>query len=244
MAFDSGSISASAQLDLDAFRSQMRQLEGFLQQAGRQMEALPVAQPRIDTARLQQSADQARATLGQVATNLGAIPVGVPRLDVAPLKGAAADPDKSGEFRATEAAANVLGLQVQSLEIRGPGDVESVLELAIRTRADVFTALANPVTISRRRTIVDFANKNQQPAIYNDRAWVQDGSLMAYGANPYAVIGRAAYYVDRILKGTSPADLPVEQPMRFDFIVNMRTARELGITFPHEVALQITEVIE
>jgi putative tryptophan/tyrosine transport system substrate-binding protein len=154
------------------------------------------------------------------------------------------DPDKLGEFRATEVAANLLGLRVQSLEIRGPGDVEAVLDAASRERADVFTALANPVTISRRKAIVEFANKHRQPGIYNDRAWVQDGGLMGYGANPYAVIGRAAYYVDRILRGAKPSDLPVEQPMLFDFVVNMKTAQALGITFPNEIMLQVTEVIQ
>jgi putative ABC transport system substrate-binding protein len=156
----------------------------------------------------------------------------------------ATDPDKLGEFRAMEAAAGLLGLQVQSLEVRGPGDVETVLDAASRERADVFTALANPVTISRRRAIVEFANKNRQPGIYNDRAWVQDGGLMGYGANPSAVIGRAAYYVDRILKGTRPADLPIEQPMTFDFIVNLKTAAALGITLPNEIMLQVTDVIQ
>ncbi len=156
----------------------------------------------------------------------------------------ATDPDKFGEFRATEAAANLLGLRVESLEVYGPGEVESVLDAASSAQADVFTALANSVTISRRKTIVEFANKNGLPAIYNDRAWVQDGGLMSYGANPSAVISRAAYYVDRILKGAKPADLPIEQPMRFDFVVNLKTARELGITFPQEILLQVTEVIQ
>jgi putative ABC transport system substrate-binding protein len=154
------------------------------------------------------------------------------------------DPDKRGEYRATEAAAYILGLQVRSLEVRSPGDVEQVLSAASSERADVFTALANPVTISQRKTIVDFVNRDRQPSIYNDRAWVQDGGLMAYGANPYAVIGRAAYYVDRILKGAQPADLPVEQPREFDFIINLKTAQALGLAIPQHVLLQATEIIQ
>jgi putative ABC transport system substrate-binding protein len=80
--------------------------------------------------------------------------------------------------------------------------------------------------------------------MYATKTSVDAGGLMAYGPSARAIFRRAAYYVDRILKGTKPADLPIEQPMRFDFDVNMKTARELGITIPHEVALQITEVIE
>jgi putative ABC transport system substrate-binding protein len=82
------------------------------------------------------------------------------------------------------------------------------------------------------------------PAIYPYREFVEAGGLMSYGPSLPAMFGRAAHYVDRILKGTKPADLPVEQPMIFDFIVNMKTARELGITFPPEIQLQITDVIE
>jgi putative tryptophan/tyrosine transport system substrate-binding protein len=156
----------------------------------------------------------------------------------------ATDPDKLGEYRATEAAATVLGLQVRSLEVRDPGDIAPVLSAASSERADVFTALANPVTISQRKPIVDVVNRNRQPSIYNDRAWVQDGGLMSYGANPFAVIGRAAYYVDRILKGTKPADLPVEQPAVFDFFINLQTAQALGLTIPQHVLLQATEVIQ
>jgi putative ABC transport system substrate-binding protein len=80
--------------------------------------------------------------------------------------------------------------------------------------------------------------------MYWERRAVQAGGLMAYGANLAALVHRAAYYVDRILKGAKPADLPVEQPMTFDFVVNMKTARELGITFPDEIMLQVTEVVE
>jgi putative ABC transport system substrate-binding protein len=154
------------------------------------------------------------------------------------------DPDKAGEFRATEAAARFLGLQVQPLGVRGVDDVEGALEAARTDPADVLTALANPTTVARRKLIVDFANANRQPSIYNDRLWVQDGGLMAYGANPYALFGRAAYYVDRILKGARPADLPVEQPSTFDFIVNLHTARTLGLTIPPQVLAQATEVVQ
>jgi putative ABC transport system substrate-binding protein len=91
---------------------------------------------------------------------------------------------------------------------------------------------------------VGLAAQSRLPVMYNQRQFVDAGGLMAYGPNIYTLFRRAAYYVDRILKGTSPADLPVEQPMTFDFVVNLNTARELGITFPQEIMLQVTEVVQ
>jgi putative ABC transport system substrate-binding protein len=91
---------------------------------------------------------------------------------------------------------------------------------------------------------VDFAAQNGLPGVYNDKSWGTAGGLLSYGPNYPAIYRRAAYYVDRILKGAKPADLPVEQPMTFDFVVNMKTARELGLTFPNEILLQVTEVIQ
>jgi putative ABC transport system substrate-binding protein len=148
------------------------------------------------------------------------------------------------QWTETRDAAQMLGVQLQSLEVQDPDDIERVLEATSRERLDALIVVhSGPVTL-RRAQIIDFAAKSRLPAIYGFREYVEAGGLIAYGPNLPDMYRRAAYYVDRILKGTKPADLPVEQPMRFDFVVNMRTARELGITFPHEVALQITEVIE
>jgi putative tryptophan/tyrosine transport system substrate-binding protein len=91
---------------------------------------------------------------------------------------------------------------------------------------------------------VDFAAKHRLPAMYTSQDFVEAGGLLAYAASRVAVYRRAAYYVDRILKGAKPADLPVEQPMTFDFVVNLKTAAALGITFPNEIMLQVTEVIQ
>jgi len=92
--------------------------------------------------------------------------------------------------------------------------------------------------------IVALAAQSRLPTMYSERVFVEAGGLMAYTANLTETFRRAAAYVDRILKGTKPADLPVEQPMTFDFVVNLKTARELGITFPNEIMLQVTEVIQ
>jgi putative ABC transport system substrate-binding protein len=102
----------------------------------------------------------------------------------------------------------------------------------------------SPPILHQIGQLFDFAAKNRLPVLAGSREFVEAGALMSYGASRIANYRRAAYYVDRILKGAKPADLPVEQPMLFDFVVNMKTACELGITFPQEILLQITEVVE
>ena len=111
-------------------------------------------------------------------------------------------------------------------------------------RAEALVTFGGGPTITRRAPILEFARTNRLPAMYDRGLYVQEGGLMAYGPNEAGQFYRAAYYVDRILRGAKPADLPVEQPMVLDFVVNMKTARDLGITFPNEILLQITEVID
>jgi putative tryptophan/tyrosine transport system substrate-binding protein len=152
--------------------------------------------------------------------------------------------DLAAEFRETEAAAQTLGLQLQSLEVRGEDDFERAFAEAIGERADALVLLADFLTTGNAERIVPLAARSRLPTMYEYREWVSTGGLMAYGPSQVDQVRRAAYYVDRILKGAKPADLPVEQPMTFDFVVNMKTARELGITFPNEIMLQVTEVIE
>jgi putative ABC transport system substrate-binding protein len=116
---------------------------------------------------------------------------------------------------------------------------------AAAEHAEALVVLTNTLTASRmRRPILDLVARSRLPAMYEDQDWVRDGALMAYGPSVPAMWYRAAYYVDRILKGANPADLPIEQPMRFDFVVNLTTARKLGVTFPNEIMLQVTEVIQ
>jgi putative ABC transport system substrate-binding protein len=156
-------------------------------------------------------------------------------------------PDDVGSaiaWRETQIAAQQLGLRLQSLEVRVPEDLSGVLDAALAEHADALIALPNPLLVVHAQRIADFAVQNRLPTMVAARPAVEAGGLMTYGPNSAAMHRRAAYYVDRILKGTKPADLPVEQPMTFDFVVNMKTARELGITFPNEIMLQVTEVIE
>jgi putative tryptophan/tyrosine transport system substrate-binding protein len=142
-----------------------------------------------------------------------------------------------------QAATQTLGVRLQVLEIRDVADYEAAFAAAGAEQADALM-VGGGITNRHRARIVSLAARARLPAMYPNSLFVRDAGLMAYGADMLASYRRAAAYVDKILKGTHPADLPVEQPMRFDFVVNMKTARELGITFPHEVALQITEVIE
>jgi putative ABC transport system substrate-binding protein len=117
-------------------------------------------------------------------------------------------------------------------------------ETAAREGADGLLMLPSQFLSREAARIVDLAARYRLPTMYTGRNFVDVGGLMAYGANVAHAYRRAAYYVDRILKGAKPADLPVEQPMTFDFVVNLKTAQALGITFPDEIMLQVTEVVQ
>jgi putative ABC transport system substrate-binding protein len=142
----------------------------------------------------------------------------------------------------TEAAARLLGIEPLLLEAPSGQDLEGLVERAVGQGAEALLAL--PGTLGYAAAIAQLGLRHGLPTMGVTGEFAVAGLLMSYGPNRGALLGRAAYYVDRILKGAKPADLPVEQPMTFEFVVNMKTARELGVTFPHEVALQITEVIE
>jgi putative ABC transport system substrate-binding protein len=155
------------------------------------------------------------------------------------------DPSSLAVWDGTVVAAGTVGVELQSIEVRSVEEFEQVAEAAARDRLDAVIlsggSLVNGMLPAR---IADFTRRHRLPSISGANGSVRAGGLMSYGPSTGASHRRAAYYVDRILKGTQPADLPVEQPMTFEFVVNMKTARELGITFPHEIQLQITEVIE
>jgi putative tryptophan/tyrosine transport system substrate-binding protein len=152
--------------------------------------------------------------------------------------------ERAYEFAETAAAAQALGLGLQSVELALGGDLESAFERILQGRAEALFLQGNLVNNRYRAEIGKFATAHRLPLMASRRAFVEAGMLMSYGADIPGMNRRAAYYVDRILKGTKPADLPVEQPMTFEFLVNMKTARELGITFPDEIMLQVTEVIQ
>jgi putative tryptophan/tyrosine transport system substrate-binding protein len=152
--------------------------------------------------------------------------------------------ERAFEFEETAAAAQALGLGLQSVELRSGGGLESAFASILQGRAEALFVQGNEVTNRHRPEIGDFATAHRLPTMAARRAFVEAGSLMSYGADFPAMNRRAAYYVDRILKGAKPADLPVEQPMTFEFVVNLKTAQALGITFPNEILLQVTEVLQ
>jgi len=146
-------------------------------------------------------------------------------------------------FRETEVAAEALGLEVLSLVLSGPDGLGAVQAATITGRADGLLGLPGPLLPQLRPQILDFTAQQRLPAMYAQVGWARDGGLMNYGASQAENYRRAAYYVDRILKGAKPADLPIEQPTVFDFVINLRTAQVLGITIPQSILQQATEVI-
>jgi len=156
----------------------------------------------------------------------------------------AANPYAVLNMRETEAAARTLGLQVQSVEVRGPDDIETGFSTAIRWRAGAFIVVDYPVTYLHRTRIADLAARNQLPAMYGFRQYAEAGGLMAFGTSLADLSRRAATYVDKILKGAKPADLPVEQPTQFELVINAKTAKALKLTIPPSVLLRADQVIE
>ena len=147
-----------------------------------------------------------------------------------------------GEKTAT--AAQSLGLTLLLAAVDAVQDFEPAFAAMQQQRADAVFCFDTPLTLGNRRRVVDFAALRRLPAVYALRAFAEAGGLMSYSADLAALSGRAASYVDKILKGADPGELPVEQPIRFEMVLNLKTAKALGITIPHSVMLRATEVIE
>jgi putative tryptophan/tyrosine transport system substrate-binding protein len=137
-----------------------------------------------------------------------------------------------------------LKLEVQSLEVRTPDDVNSALEAAVREKANALITVEDPLTVNYRRQIADFSAKNRLPTMSGLREYVDVGGLLSYGPALADLYRRAAGYVDKILKGTKPSELPVEQPTKFELVVNLKTARALGLTIPPDMLAIADAVIE
>ena len=147
-------------------------------------------------------------------------------------------------FKKIEVAARALGVQIQSLEARDPGEFQGVFEAATRERAGALITLRNPVIVRHRKRIAGLALENRLPAIYDDRAFVEVGGLMSYGTNLAALHRRAATFVDKILKGAKPADLPIEQAREFELVINLKTAKQIGVTIPPEVLYRADKIMK
>jgi putative ABC transport system substrate-binding protein len=153
-------------------------------------------------------------------------------------------PAKIPDFRETRAAAQALGLQLQPFEVRAPGEFAPVFASVTADRPDALLTLGSPTTVISRAQIIDFAARTRLPAMYDKKEFVIDGGLMAYIPSPVEQGRRTAAYVDKILKGAKPADLPIEQPTRFELIVNLKSATALGLTIPQSILARADEVIE
>jgi len=143
-----------------------------------------------------------------------------------------------------EIAAPTLGLEIQSLQVRSPSNFESAFKAAIASQARALQVLGSGLINSHRNRIIEFATKNRLPTMFADAADVEAGGLMSYGPNAPDLYRRAATYVDKILKGAKPADLPVEQPKKFDFVINLKAAKQIGLTIPPNVLARADKVIK
>jgi putative ABC transport system substrate-binding protein len=148
-------------------------------------------------------------------------------------------------FKEYEAAARTLKVQLQSLEVQGPNpDLEGAFQAAAKGRASALIPILSSLLFPYTKRIGDLAIKNRLPSMYESSTYIEAGGLMSYGANPVDQYRRAATYVDKILKGAKPADLPVEQPKKFEFVVNLKAAKQIGLTIPPNVLARADKVIK
>ncbi len=168
----------------------------------------------------------------------------VPKVSrVAILSWKPAGPDYAAERNELESAARAFGLQLEPVEVRGPDDLENAFSAMTRTNADAFMGMTDTRLARNRKRIVKLAVKNRLPAIFQGRVFAEVGGLMSYGTNRAEWRRRIAIYVDKILKGAKPGDLPVEQPTKFELVINLKTAKQIGVTIPPEILLQADKVI-
>jgi putative ABC transport system substrate-binding protein len=144
----------------------------------------------------------------------------------------------------SEVAARSLGIVLQPVEVRSAEDFAAAFQGALKSSADAFTTLPDPLIAAERKQIIDFTEKHRLPAIYPNSEFVERGGLMSYAPNFIDQYRRAASYVDRILKGAKPADLPIEQPTKFELLINLKTAKQIGLTIPPNVLARADRVIK
>jgi putative ABC transport system substrate-binding protein len=169
----------------------------------------------------------------------------VPKLSRVAVFGTSTRPGNAQQLKEVELAANAFGVQLQYLDILSPKDIETAFQAAVRERADgalwfVTGSIGNP----HRKKIADLAVSSQLPVMYFEPADVEAGGLMAYTVDFTDLDRRAATYVDKILKGRKPADLPVEQATKFEFVINLKTAKQIGLTIPQWTLMKANRVIE
>ena len=146
-------------------------------------------------------------------------------------------------FKEAELAALPLRLQLQSLEMRGPADYESAFQAATKGQAKALTVLSDALMFANRARILELAAIHRIPTMHTHSLWVEAGGLISYGTHFPDLYRRAAYYVGKILKGAKPAELPVEQPTKFELVINLKTAKQIGLTIPPSVLARADRVI-
>ena len=167
----------------------------------------------------------------------------VPRLGRVAVIGTSTRQGTAQTLKEMELAAGAFGVKLQYLDIQSPKDIETAFRVASKERADAVLVLQSPVLYSQRAQIADLALKSRLPAISSRREFVEDGGLMSYGVSTFDLDRRAAAYVDKILKGAKPAEIPVEQPKKFEFIINLKAAKQIGLTIPPNVLARADKVI-
>jgi putative ABC transport system substrate-binding protein len=168
----------------------------------------------------------------------------VPRLSRVAVFGTSTRPGNAQALKETELAAGVVEVKLQYLDVLSSKDVETAFRAASKGRADAVLVLQTPVLLSQRTQVVELAVKNRLPAMYYSTEFVEDRGLMSYGVSFTDLYRRAATYVDKILKGRNPADLPVEQPIKFELIINLKAAKQIGVTIPPNVLARADRVIK
>jgi putative ABC transport system substrate-binding protein len=169
----------------------------------------------------------------------------VSKLSRVAVFGTSTSSDNAQSLREVELAARALGVKLQYLDVLGPKDIATAFRAAVKERADaVLMIVEGAVALSRRTEIVELAVKSRLPVMYEREIYVEAGGLISYGVNRNALDRRAATYVDKILKGAKPADLPVEQPTKFEFIINLNAAKQISLTIPQSVLFRADRVIK
>jgi ABC-type uncharacterized transport system substrate-binding protein len=168
----------------------------------------------------------------------------LPKLSRLAVLGTSASPGMVQQLKETELAAGAFGMQFQFLDILDPKDIEAEFRAATKWRADAVLVLRGPVLTSQRTQVVELAVKSRLPATYPETEYVEAGGLMSYGVSNIDLFRRAATYVDKILKGAKPADLPVERPTKFELIINLKAAKQIGLTIPPSVLARADKVIK
>lgn len=167
----------------------------------------------------------------------------IPKLSRVMVLGTSTNPGNGQAVEQTEVAARAFGIELQYTDLLSIEEIETAFSNALKFRADALLMLSSPVTISHRKRVTGTAAKSRLPTIYARPEFVDDGGLITYSASINALFHRAAAYVDKILKGAKPAELPVEQPTKFDFVVNLKTAKQIGLTIPPHVLARADRVI-